>query len=194
VTNVDVCLTISSRQLALRRLWQPEVIVFRKSFDSMRSMEGRANRRILFVVGVALLFVLASLSGCGGSDGDSSSQPLTRAQFIKRASAICFSEEERKSKQLEAASKLGKNYLGGSKKELTELIVTVGLPLYEEMIEELAALKPPANEQAQWDAIVQRYEEALKEAEATPAKQITDDSFVAVNVAATKYGVNECSL
>jgi hypothetical protein len=166
---------------------------FRKSFGSIFRMRGASLINVFCAAAVAL-FLLSGLAGCGGSEEASGSEPLSRAQFIKRASAVCFSEEERKTKAMESASKLGKNFLGGSKKELAELVSTVVLPLYAEMIEEFAALKPPAKEQAMWDAIVRQYEKALKEAEATPAKQITDDSLASVNIAAEKYGIEECTL
>lgn len=154
------------------------------------------TRRLInvFFAGAVALLLLPGLAGCGGSEEASGSEALSKSQFVKRASAVCFSEEERKTKAMESASKLGKNFLGGSKKELTELVSTVVLPLYAEMIEEFAALKPPAKEQAKWDAIVRQYEEALAEAKANPAKQVTDDSLARVNIAAEKYGVEECTL
>jgi hypothetical protein len=161
----------------------------------MPRMRGRGKLIKVFCAGAVVALLLSGLVGCGGDDEATSSEPLTRAQFIKRASAICFSEEERKTKAFESASKLGKNFLSGSKEELIELISTDVLPLYEEMIEELAALEPPAREQAKWDEIIGRFEAAFEEAEAQPAKKfLIDDSFIPVNIAATKFGVKNCTL
>jgi hypothetical protein len=58
----------------------------------------------------------------------------------------------------------------------------------------VAALQPPAKEQAEWDAIIRRYENALAEAEADPAKQIARDSFLPVRDAVEKLGVKGCTL
>jgi hypothetical protein len=164
-----------------------------KLLGSMLRMPGR-RLTYLFAAGAGALFLISGPAGCGAGDEATSSEPLTRAQFVKRANAICLSEEERKTKAFESASKLGKKFFAGSKKELTQLISTVGLPLYEEIIEELAALKPPSKEQAKWDAIIRHYEETLKEAEAHPAKQLVNDSFSLVDRAATKFGVKNCTL
>jgi hypothetical protein len=147
------------------------------------------------VAGVTLVAFAACLSGCGGSGGEASeSQPLTKAQFIKRASAICRSEEARKTRALRAASMHGRNYLAGSHRELARLVSDEILPLYAEMIEELAELNPPAAEQRKVEQIVSRYEETLKEAEANPGRQLVDDSFVKVNQLAGRYGIEDCTL
>ncbi len=139
--------------------------------------------------------VLPALIGCGGGDATGSDpEPLTKAEFVKRASAICSSVDARRTRAFEAASKNGKNFLAGSKEELADLIATAGLPLYEEIIEELAALQPPPKEQAEWQAIIKRYEKALAQAEADPAKQIASDSFLPVRDAVEKLGVKNCTL
>jgi hypothetical protein len=139
--------------------------------------------------------VLPVVIGCGGGDATGSGpEPLTKAEFVKRASAICSSVEARRTAAFESASENGKNFLAGSKKELADLIASAGLPLYEEIIEELAALQPPSKDQAEWQAIISRYEKALAEAEAAPAKQIASDSFLPVRDAVEKLGVKNCTL
>jgi hypothetical protein len=146
--------------------------------------------------GALLTALLISLSGCGsGGDGSATaSEPLTKAQFIKRASAICASEESRKQSKLKAASKLGENYFGGPKQELTQLVSKVVLPLYKELIEEMSTLSPPAGEEAEVKRIIEKYEKTLKKAEADPGKEVYVDSFVKTNLAAEKYGIKNCTL
>jgi hypothetical protein len=141
------------------------------------------------LAGAALL----AMAGCGGGES-TSTEPLTKAEFVKQATAICQTIEARSTEAFESASKQGKNFLAGPKKELTELVATTGLPLYEEIIGELAVLEPPAKEQADWDAIIERYEKALVEAEADPAKQLERDSFTPVGVAIEKLGIKGCYL
>lgn len=147
------------------------------------------------MTGAMLVAVLVTLSSCGGSSGEASaSQPLTKAQFIKRADAICRSEESRKTKALTEASKRGKNYLSGSHQELAHLVSEAILPLYSEMIEELAALNPPAADRAKMEQLIAKYEKTLENAEANPGRQVVYDAFIPVNRAAMKYGFKECTL
>ena len=146
------------------------------------------------IVGVVLAgAVLPVVIGCGGGEA-TSSEAVTKAEFVKRASAICLGVEARRTKAFESTSKKGKNYLAGSNKELADLIATAGLPLYEEVIGELAELQPPPKEQAAWDGIIRRYENALAEAEADPAKQVARDSFLPVKGATEKLGIRGCAL
>lgn len=136
---------------------------------------------------------LAALVGCGSGEA-TSSEPLPKAEFVKQASAICKGIEARSTEAYESASKKGKKFLTGSNKELAELVATAALPLYEEIIGELAALEPPAKQQAVWDAIIRRYEKALTEAEADPAKQLEQDTFTPVTGAVEKLGIKGCTL
>jgi hypothetical protein len=157
------------------------------------------GKRFSGVVGawIAALAVVALLSGCGDSSagGDSSgSEPLTKAQFIGRASAICRGEESRKTRALSSASKRRKNYLTGSHRELEDLVAKAILPLYAEMIDELAELDPPASDRPKVEHIISRYEKTLEEAEANPGRLVTDDSFVQVNRLAERYGIEDCTL
>jgi hypothetical protein len=157
-------------------------------------MDGASIRTRKGVAGIVLFVVLACLSGCGGDGQTSSSESLTKAQFIKRASAICRSEEARKTRALRSASGRGKNYLNGSRRDLERLISEAILPLYAEMIEEIAELSPPPEDAARVERIVSRYERKLAEAEANPGRQIVDDSFTEVNQLAASYGIEDCTL
>lgn len=156
------------------------------------ALKGKQIGRLLVVaLAVAALFSLAS---CGGGGETSSSEPLTKTQFLRRANAICASEEDRKTKAMEKASKLGKKYLVGSRAELTQLVSEGILPLYVEMIGELAALEPPAKDAAQVRGIIDEYKARLKEAEADPGRQLTQDALFYANKKAWKYGLKECTL
>jgi len=146
------------------------------------------------IIGAVLaVSALAAPIGCGGDEA-TSSEPLTKAEFVKQATAICKTIEARSTEAYESASEKGKNFLAGSDKELAELVATAALPLYEEIIGELAALEPPAKDQAEWDAIIRRYEKAMAEAKADPAKQLVRDSFTPVGVTIEKLGIKGCYL
>ncbi|MFL5834500.1 MAG: hypothetical protein ACJ76B_11060 [Solirubrobacterales bacterium] len=137
---------------------------------------------------------LSAAVGCGDGEEATISETLTRAEFVKQATAICKTIEPRSSEAFESASKQGKNFLAGSDEELTELVATAALPLYEEIIGELAALEPPLKEEAKWDAIIRRYDNFLAEAEADPAKQLEHDSFTPVGLMIEKLGIKGCYL
>ena len=141
-----------------------------------------------------LVAAMALLSSCGsGDDGSATaSEPLTKAQFIKQASAICASEETRKKEAIESAREGG--IAGANKKELAQLVADAILPLYEEMIGEMAALNPPVKDEATVNHIIDQYEKTLKEAEAKPSVLVVNDIFLKPNLVAEKYGVKNCTL
>ncbi len=145
----------------------------------------------------ALFAALAVFSsGCGGgADGaTAASQPLTKAQFIKKASAICASEEERKKAGLRPLVKPGVGVFGADEKELEKMVAKVINPLYEEMIAELAALNPPTKDKQEVAAIVHKFEKYLAISEANPSLLVHRDPFGYADEAAAKYGIEGCSL
>lgn len=140
--------------------------------------------------------LLALLVGCGSGEENSApaSRPLTKAEFIKRSSEICESEDTIKERRLAAASSHGNGYFHGSQRELTQLVSQVILPFYGELIKELADLNPPVGERGKVKRIVADYEKTLKEAEADPKELVTNDIFLRPNRVAIKYGIKNCTL
>jgi hypothetical protein len=149
-----------------------------------------------YLAAALLVLLLAALSGCGGGDKGSAtdSEPLTKAQFIKRASAICQREDAAKARRLEKAAAPGKAVLNGSRGELRKLVVEVIIPLYRELISELASLEPPTKNKAQVERIVGTFEALLEEAEANPDPMIQTDPFTKADELAASYGIQNCSL
>jgi hypothetical protein len=114
--------------------------------------------------------------------------------LIKRWSTICEAEDEEKSRRLAAASKQGKNYYTAPAQELTKLVTTVALPYYEELIEEMAALNPPTEDQAEVEKIIAKYEQTLKSTEGNPREMLFNDTFYKPNRMVKQYGVPNCTL
>ena len=79
--------------------------------------------------GVAVLALAFALAGCGGS---SESEPLTRAEFAQKASAIC----EHRAAVFAAATQKGDGDILRS--------MRIALPELESAVEQLGDLTPPA--------------------------------------------------
>lgn len=141
------------------------------------------------------LLLLALLSGCGsgGDDAATASEPLTKAQIVKRWTAICDAEDKVKNQRMVAASKKGNAYLAGSKDELTELVRTVVLPYYDELIDEMAALNPPIKDKAEVKRIIAKFRDTFAGVKANPREFITNDTFYYPNQMVNKYGAH-CTL
>jgi hypothetical protein len=157
-------------------------------------MESRAVLASMTALLVSLA-LLAALTGCesGGDASATASEPLTKAEFIKRASAICGKEDEEKTERLEAAAQSEKG-LNASKRELKRLIVVAVIPLYQELISELASLQPPAQDKAKVAKIVSTFKAILREAEAKPGYLVLHDPFTKADLMAQRYGIENCSI
>jgi hypothetical protein len=142
---------------------------------------------------IAGLLLSGFLSSCGGGDGGSAtaSEPLTKTQFIKRASAICEQVGDEIEPRLKAAVPPGESFLSGSRQKLVKLAKTVVIPLYQEVIAELAALSPPAGDR-QADELIHQLEATLRQAESHPAPLLDNDPFAKLDKAAGDYGIEGC--
>lgn len=148
------------------------------------------------VLGVVFVCVFGLLAaGCGSGGEDSTASPLTKAQFVKQADAICDKREKEKNvailayveeKNLNPARKL-------SQEDQETVVKDLGAPPLAAMIEELDALGAPSGDEEQVDAIVEAFEVALEEAEADPASVVPgSDPFDEADELAGKYGLEEC--
>jgi hypothetical protein len=135
------------------------------------------------------LLCAAILAGCGGSGDD----PLTKAEFVKRADAICARGERTKDTALEAFFREHQQQLQKSDEE--DLVTEVALPPIQTMTGELADLSPPADEKETTGAIVGGYEAAVREIERDPAIVIssTASPFAKANKLAARYGLKTCA-
>jgi hypothetical protein len=147
-----------------------------------------------------LLSVLAlsvvAVAGCGGSDDSAAAaEPLTKAQFIKRATAVCQKEQEVKARKLEGVLTPELTKEKNFERKLEEIAAEVAIPLYEELIAELSSLEPPAQDKARIRKVISSYEAALKQTEANPAVLLSKNSpFRTPADAAGEYGIENCIL
>lgn len=154
---------------------------------------GRFLRAFLATAGAVAIGLLLTSCGNSGSDAATASGPLTKADFIKQASAICRKKEPAVQRRLEAAAKSRGGALGSSPKETKAIFKNVVLPLYDELFSEMEELTPPSGDRVQIGRILQAYRAAQKRAEAKLLKLSYSNPFIAADKAATRYGIEECS-
>jgi hypothetical protein len=144
------------------------------------------------------------VAGCGGGDdGDpsaaaSDAPPISKAEFIKKADAIC---QEVNQKIVNEGTATLQKALKGSGESLheaeVEVIATVTLPLLQEEIDELRALGAPSGDEDRVDAFVDLSQKVIDEGKADPEryqhKQVSfQHPFEQAEKLAKAYGVSSC--
>lgn len=161
------------------------------------------NKRILVIPVLALATALLGL-GCGGSDdttgtaASADQAPLSKAEFIKKADAICAKADI--THELEA-----REYRERHEKELNKLapipaeeklIRLIMLPSIRKQIAEVKALGAPKGEEQKVGKIIAGLEEAARKAEKDPyaieGEVPTENPFRGVDIEARDYGFEEC--
>jgi hypothetical protein len=142
----------------------------------------RAPSKTIATVSIVLAGTLAAV-GCGGS-GDAA--PLTRAQFIDQANAICSnSETERSTATREAA---------GDGEEAAP-VTKAALQPVQQMAEELGDLGPPAGDEREVEAIIASFEKGIKKLEASSTDLVsTIAAFERADELADEYGLTSCAI
>jgi hypothetical protein len=165
----------------------------------MRSGRLRAARAA--VLGILAVAILPATSGCGnGGDpatANSAGAPtvrvsVTKAEFIKRANAIC----NRALEEQEAAVAAAERKLGHgrpvSNAQRERVLITLTPRFFERKTEALAKLPAPAGSEAQVRAIIVGYEAGVREIEARPVTVVRGTPFLEGRKAAGRYGLSKC--
>lgn len=132
--------------------------------------------------------------GGAGATAEDSEATVTKAEFRKRADAIC--EKAIKGREAALQAKL-KNQLKGkerlSRAEEEEVVSTIVLPPIEAMAEELGELPLPQEGEEQAAAVVSSFESGVEEVKANPGKMLTSNSPIGeAGELAKKYGLKAC--
>ena len=146
--------------------------------------------RLIMALGVAVATCLAL--GCGGSESGTSSQPLTKTQFIKQANAICAKINQ---EGLADASAWKKSYPGGvaeAEANADDGLRTVIVPHMRRKAEELGALEPPAKDRAKVDRMVRNLSRASEMLDDEGFKALTRSGALEFRQEATAYGLKSC--
>lgn len=115
----------------------------------------------------ACALTVAILAGC--DSGDAAGGEIDKAEFVKRANAICEATQMKLlSRGLLVFRRISR---GKSKSEAEAIFVPKWLvPVIRAEVEEVRALGAPAGDEAEVDAIFDELESVLDEAEANPTR------------------------
>jgi hypothetical protein len=152
----------------------------------------------LVLLTVALLGLAALAVGCGGdSEESSASQALTKAQFIKKGDAICGRTEAKAQREIGPAfEKYTETHGGSSSSPKAEEAVAIELvlPLLETQTAAIGQLQPPADDESQIEAMVEKYEEVNRRAKGDPSVLIEYETGLLAEARklARQYGLKNC--
>ena len=132
---------------------------------------------------VVLIAVSVVAFGCGGDDSDSSASaaPLTKAQFVKQANAIC-ERGRQKAVATQATSQAA--------------AVSQGIvPAIRSSIDEVSALSVPEGDEEQVEAIFESLRRALDQATEQKVASVTqlEALLKKPGAEARQYGISSCA-
>jgi len=148
--------------------------------------------------------VVLFLAGCGGGGSSSLStvaktEPLTKAEFIKKADEICRKADVTQTNE-------GRRYRRVHAKELEklapipreeQLIVAIILPSIRQQMRAMVALGAPKGEEKKIESFAAGVEAGLRQARKHPyhvePEVPSQNPFLAVNEALVRYGFAYCS-
>jgi hypothetical protein len=147
---------------------------------------------------------LALGTGCGADSSSNGAQnspvevqtgSLSKAEFIKRADAIC--EEQRKKYSVAYvayATQHEKQFWVRRAATTSDLTATVLVPNYEKRIEELASLGAPPSDKDQMTAFLRAFEDSLQAAHEHPVTSTTSLERILTKPyeAEQRYGLQGC--
>jgi len=137
-------------------------------------------------------------SGSGGSSGKGAapSGGLSKAEFVKRANAICEKQKKQSLAKMGAYVKKHKGGSGGANAALiVEAVKAVFLPGLETQVEEIRALGAPPGDEAQVEGFLSALEEGVEgasEASGSPTAAF-GKSFARSAKLAREYGIDGCA-
>jgi hypothetical protein len=155
------------------------------------------SKRLAALIGGALAVSLLAAGCGGGSDSNSSTASLTKAEFLKQGNAICKHGNMEIEAEFEKFVK--EHHLSQNKQptqaQLTEASETFLIPMIRKEVDQLKALGAPEGEEAKVDAIIEAAEESLETAEANPTSLTSENGgpFTKTNKLAKEYGLTACA-
>jgi hypothetical protein len=150
------------------------------------------NRRCLALLAAALAVVPAA--GCGGSDSTTTAL-IGKAEFIKKANAICTKDAKKMHADFVAFSTEHNDNPSPSKSEYEEFIAKVIEPHMTRQISEIRALGTPKGDKRTAEEILSAVEEGLQKAKEKPELVTTHNIEIfgkAIRLA-TAYGLAACA-
>lgn len=137
------------------------------------------------------------LSGCGESDSTADgTAPISKAEFVKQADAICAKTSQ---ELIKAAENFSKEKRLAEEEPLTEAQIgelsELALPIIVRQFEEIRALGAPPGDEEKVNAILAAAEKGIAKGEQDPAAIYGADGgvFKKANQLSSDYGLKKCS-
>jgi hypothetical protein len=151
----------------------------------------------LIAVLAGVLAVALFAAGCGSSSDTTSTEALTKAQFLKQGNAICAAGNKEINAGFEQFSKENefskKNQ--PTKADFEEGAEEIVIPSVRKQIDELKELEAPEGEEEKNEALFENAEAQLEKGE-EDTSLLTDennDLFASVNKEAKALGLGSCA-
>jgi hypothetical protein len=146
-----------------------------------------------FVAGAWASVIVLLIVGCGGGGGSVSnvsttSAIISKAEYVKRADAICSRTEKEQLKLLGSLPKLKP-----TQKSQVELVEHAGIPPLQEQAKELTKLPEPSEGAAEAKAYVIAFSNGLEKSEEDPSAMLKSTPFASAEAIAAKFGFKVCA-
>lgn len=152
------------------------------------------KRNLVMLVGAVALAIV--VVGCGGDgSGETKTASLDKAEFVKRANALCTKGQEKLHSDFVAFSTKKNDNPNPSRAEYEEFIDKVVAPNLNREIAELQALGAPVGDEGQVGAMLAAVKEGLRGAEERPEMVTIGNSklFAKAIKLAAAYGLTACA-
>jgi hypothetical protein len=151
------------------------------------------NRASLAVL-AALVVLAAIVAGCGGDDdSDTSSDSLTKAEFVKQGDAICEKANEESEAEAEKFAKENDFKLERpTKEQLEEAVSEILVPNFKRQVDDLKALGAPEGDEEQVEEIISSLETTADEIEGDPSLVFEEQILKEPAQLAEDYGFKVC--
>lgn len=155
-------------------------------------MGKQAGKRLIVLAAGALVAALV-VAGCGSSD--SSTASISKAEFIKKADAVCKKGEEEVQKDFGTFAKTHENIKKPTEADYAELVDAVLVENVEKEVDDFRALGAPEGDEGKIEAMLQAREESVKKAKDDPKAVVTGNEgiFGEAGKLAKAYGLKDCA-
>lgn len=136
-------------------------------------MAGKSLRNVCFAT-LAVAFVAALLSACGGGSGgdgtgSDGTASISDAAFVKQANAICEKGKKVGLKKLQRYMQAHEDSGKSTATRLAEALQSAFLPQIQKQVDEIRALDIPRKDEKQVEAVLTALEEAVAAKRDKPA-------------------------
>jgi hypothetical protein len=168
------------------------------------------NKRV-FLFLIAAMVALLFTAGCGSNGDSQGSSPdggggsgeisvktgsLSKADFVKQASAICEATSEKSRNGFVAYSQENKVPTSGPglAAKASDFVNSVFAPIFQEQIDQITSLGAPSGDEEQVSALVNAMQQGLDDGKQQPLALINGGPFLdEAAKLATAYGLPACS-